>query len=266
VTCRHSIAKTAATLLSAAICLSAQTPQVVPQPAQPQPQQTTAPKPLPAFYRNIIVLDPAHGGPDTGARLPNNVVEKDITLAFAQRLRALLSAAGFTVLTTRDSDPAAGLPADQRAAVANHARPLACLLLHATSSGAGVHVVTSDLEPEDHKGSTLPWQTAQAPTIAQSLRLADDLATAIQSAKLSAIRLRASVPPIDNITCAAAAIELAPLSQAQSTPVTDSMYQKHVAEAIATALSNYRSEVAPLPSTTLSPTPYSLPPAPGASR
>jgi N-acetylmuramoyl-L-alanine amidase len=251
-----------ALFLSVLTCLStAQTPQApqssASQSAQPQ---STTPKPLPAFYRNIIVLDPGHGGSDTGARLPNNAVEKDITLAFAQRLRTSLSAAGFTVLTTRDSDPPAGLPADQRAAIANHARPLACLLLHATSSGTGVHIVTSDLQPaDDHKGSILPWQVAQAPTIAQSLKLADDLVTAIQNAKFSPIRLRASVPPIDNLTCAAAAIELAPLSRAQATSVTDSTYQQHVAEAIATALTNYRTEVAPAPSP-------SLLPAPGAAR
>jgi len=226
-----------------------QTPSLPTTPSQSQPQPTL-PKPLPAFYRNIIVLDPAHGGPDTGAHLNNSALEKDVTLAFSARLRSLLAADGFTVLSTRDSDPAALIPTDQRASVANHARPLACLLLHATTGGAGVHIVTSALQPPDDPTAArtaLPWQTAQASTLSQSLRLANELGLSIESDKLPVVLLRASVPPIDNLTCAAAAIEIAPLSPsgAQPTPVTDDSYQQHIAEAIANALSAFRDQNTP---------------------
>ena len=129
---RHLLHIATTLVLSIPTCLStAQAPQP-PQQTSPQPTPTqlqpTVPKPAPAFYRNIIILDPAHGGPDAGARLANGAQEKDVTLAFSARLRTLLAAAGFTVLSTRDSDPSALLTTDQRASVANHARPLACLI------------------------------------------------------------------------------------------------------------------------------------------
>ena len=253
---RHFLHIATTLVLSIPTCLStAQAPQP-PQQTSPQPTPTqlqpTVPKPAPAFYRNIIILDPAHGGPDAGARLANGAQEKDVTLAFTARLRTLLAAAGFTVLSTRDSDPSALLTTDQRASVANHARPLACLLLHATTSGTGVHVVTSALQPPDDPASAriaLPWQTAQASTLSQSLRLANQLGLALQNSKLPSALMRASVPPIDSLTCAAAAVEIAPLSHsgAQSTPATDGSYQQQVAQAIANGLSAYREQFAPPP-------------------
>jgi N-acetylmuramoyl-L-alanine amidase len=255
---RPSILKVATTLLlsaTATLCATqspAQAPVPQPQSAQPlQQAQPTLPKPAPAFYRNIIVLDPAHGGPDTGAHLPNNVVEKDVTLSFSARLRAVLGAAGFIVLSTHETDPSAELSADQRAAIANHARPLACLILHATSSGTGVHLVTSPLEPADSNAShaVVRWQNAQAIAVQQSLTVANQLGVSIQNAKLPVILLRADVPPIDNLICPAVAIEIAPLAGSQNLPVTDQTYQQQVAQAIADALSNLRDQYAPAPGT-----------------
>lgn len=250
---RHYILKAAAALVMGTVpCLAtAQTPpQSVAQPqTQVQPQaQPTTPKPPPAFYRNVVLIDPAHGGPDTGAHFANGILEKDVTLSFSARLRTLLVAAGFAVISTRDSDPAAILTTDQRASQANHARPLACLIVHVTASGSGLHLATSALTPQDPavRGG-LPWQTAQAATMPQSLRLANDLGQALQAAKLPAALLRTSVPPLDNLICPAVIIEIAPLapSGAQPTAVTDSSYQQHTAEAIASALSSFRDQNAP---------------------
>jgi N-acetylmuramoyl-L-alanine amidase len=51
----------------------------------------------------IIVLDPGHGGDDFGTA-HNGLVEKTLTIEIARRLRTLLTAAGWTVRMTRDSD------------------------------------------------------------------------------------------------------------------------------------------------------------------
>jgi N-acetylmuramoyl-L-alanine amidase len=51
----------------------------------------------------IIVLDPGHGGDDFGTA-HNGLVEKNITIDIARRLRALLTAQGWVVRMTRDSD------------------------------------------------------------------------------------------------------------------------------------------------------------------
>lgn len=261
---RLPILKAVATLLLGAIPCLAQT-----QP-QPQPAAPTLPKPAPAFYRNVVLIDPAHGGADTGAHLPNNIIEKNVTLSFSARLRTLLAAAGFAVISTRDSDPPDILTTDQRASQANHARPLACIILHASTSGSGVHIVTSALTPSDVPATprTAPfWQAAQASAIPLSSQLANQINQTLASAKLPAVILRASVPPIDNLICPAVIIELSPLSPtgAQPTPVTDGSYQQQVAQAIADAVSTFRDINAPPPPASPAPAPAPTP-APGAEK
>jgi N-acetylmuramoyl-L-alanine amidase len=247
----------AALLLSSA-SLKSQAPAPAQLPPQPQQPVPAPPKPLPAFYRNLILLDPAHGGPDTGAHLPDSALEKDVTLAFAQRLRPALAAQGFTVVTTRDFDPAAGLPTDQRAGTANHTRPLACIMIHATASGSGIHLASSSLAPLE-EGATPPralaWDSAQAPTLPMSLRLANEIGVALVDAHLPVILLRASVPPIDNLICPAVAIEFAPLapSSGRTTPVTDSAYQQRIVEAVAQAVASFRTHNAPPPANRTTP-------------
>lgn len=51
----------------------------------------------------LIVLDPGHGGSDSGAE-HNGLTEKVLTLDIAQRLRPMLVARGFAVKMTRDRD------------------------------------------------------------------------------------------------------------------------------------------------------------------
>jgi N-acetylmuramoyl-L-alanine amidase len=55
--------------------------------------------------RPLIVLDPGHGGIDTGTKGPNGQMEKDIVLDFAKRLREKIETAGkYRVLLTRSDD------------------------------------------------------------------------------------------------------------------------------------------------------------------
>jgi len=218
----------------------------------PQPAQLQAPKPpltvpfTPKPTRTLILIDPAHGGPDTGAHLPNDLLEKDITLAFNNRLRALLSGNNFAVISTRTSDPAAAFTTDQRAEIANHDHPAVCLVLHATSSGSGIHLFTSSLTPPEHPPHILRWDTAQAASVPDSRLIANQIGVALLQAKLPVILGQASVPPLDNLICPAIAIELAPLANttATPTPVSDPSYQQQAAEAIAAALTQWRTETA----------------------
>ncbi len=209
------------------------------------PMSRVSPAQQPATPRTIILIDPAHGGPDSGAQLPGNVLEKNVTLAFAARLRSLLTAGGYSVIATRDADPAVPFTSDQRAEIGNHAHPSACLVLHATASGSGVHIVTSALPPPsdfDEPRTTIPWDTAQAASIPQSLALANEIGSALQRANLPVILSRSSLRPVDNLTCPAVAIEIAPLaSDSGATPVTDAKYQQSIAKAIVNALNTWRS-------------------------
>ena len=55
--------------------------------------------------RPLIVLDPGHGGIDTGTRGSGGELEKDVVLAFAQTLREKLESSGkFRVAMTRSED------------------------------------------------------------------------------------------------------------------------------------------------------------------
>lgn len=66
----------------------------------PQPQLASPRRALP-----LVVLDPGHGGPDSGALSPSGVQEKDIVLAIGKRVRdKLLAASRFKVIMTRDTD------------------------------------------------------------------------------------------------------------------------------------------------------------------
>ncbi|MGD8422360.1 MAG: N-acetylmuramoyl-L-alanine amidase [Methyloceanibacter sp.] len=59
----------------------------------------------PSGEKPILVLDPGHGGVDSGAKSANGVLEKNVVLAFAKRLRQKLEASGrYQVHMTRDDD------------------------------------------------------------------------------------------------------------------------------------------------------------------
>jgi len=58
-----------------------------------------------AGKKNLVVIDPAHGGQDSGVNINDKVGEKDITLAIALALQKELSKDGnFEIVLTRDSD------------------------------------------------------------------------------------------------------------------------------------------------------------------
>ncbi len=260
--------KLAALLLAAAATLPGQNPAIsVPAPTRP------APKPaIPYVNRNLVFLDPAHGGPDAGAHINDHTLEKDVTLALATRIRTLLAAENLSVLLAREADspvlapsdtdqPATIIPTptpDQRAGAANHVHPFACILLHATASGNGVHIVTSPLIPVEQSldpapaARAIPWDTAQTDSVPQSLRLANEIGTALARARLPVHLSRASVRPIDSLTCPAVAIEIAPLLSGP-TPVSDPVYQQRVAEAVSTALLFWRAHADPPAPTSASP-------------
>jgi N-acetylmuramoyl-L-alanine amidase len=59
----------------------------------------------------VIVIDPGHGGMDSGARSAvSGKFEKDYTLDWALRIKALLEASGWTVFLTRTNDVEVSLP------------------------------------------------------------------------------------------------------------------------------------------------------------
>jgi N-acetylmuramoyl-L-alanine amidase len=207
-----------------------------------------------------IVLDASHGGADSGAHLGDGLSEKSITLALALKLQTLLTARGFTVVMTRTDDtaekpgsPGQPMSLDGRAGLANHARASACLLIHAATSGRGVHLYSSDLDGVTTEAALLPWQTAQAAWVVESVHLQKQLAEALRRSGVPRISGRASVRPVDSLTCPAVVVELAPETEDLSSTAS-SDYQQRVAEALAGALELWPKQTQPPPRAIPTPT------------
>lgn len=83
------------------------------QPPLPRPAEKPSARAARAF-KPVIVIDPGHGGHDTGAT-KFGTVEKNVVLAFSKMLRDKLEATGrYRVLMTRDTD--VFIPLDDRRA------------------------------------------------------------------------------------------------------------------------------------------------------
>ena len=80
-----------------------------------------------------IVIDPGHGGHDTGTIGPNGLLEKDVVLDVAKRLGRLLETRlGAEVIYTRHDDTF--IPLETRTAIANRERADLFISIHANSS------------------------------------------------------------------------------------------------------------------------------------
>ena len=238
-------------------------PDVPPAVAPAQPTSSTPaipssiPRPAmthPVELRFAVVVDAAHGGGDNGAVLVDGALEKNYTLALALRLRTLLNNRGIHAIFTRSSDGA--VDPLSRATTANHAHAAACVLLHATATGNGVHLFTSSLAParDSSAGSTggddsgsgdrrrnfLPWQTAQASYETESLRLESDVNSALAERHVPVLLDRTSLAPLDSMACPAVTVEIAPLDA--NTQVVDEAYREKMAQALAAALVAWRSD------------------------
>lgn len=160
-----------------AIAIGAQTPAPVPQP----PASTAAPASsgFPALPQqraglNIVVLDPAHGGTDTGARGMAGIRESEVVMEITWAVRQTLERQGFQILQTRQGDQNPSF--DDRSAVANAQRGAVFVSLHIGSTGlpGSVRVyVNSDLATAPDPTGLIPWDRAQAPFLTLSRKLGD---------------------------------------------------------------------------------------------
>jgi N-acetylmuramoyl-L-alanine amidase len=126
--------------------------------------EETAPA-VPATAPLTIVVDPGHGGGETGAIGPGGLQEKDVTLDIARKLVAALPRvlACRTVLT-RDSDVQLSL--DDRTSIANHEKADLFLSIHANSSRAasakGTETYYLSLEASDKIAQEVAHRENQA--------------------------------------------------------------------------------------------------------
>jgi len=111
--------------------------------------------------RPVIMIDAGHGGIDPGAAGSGNVVEKDLVLSFAQRLKKKLEESGrYRIVMTRDHDVFVSLGDRIRAARATQADLF--ISIHADSISGGQEV----------RGLTV-YTGSERASDADSARLAD---------------------------------------------------------------------------------------------
>jgi N-acetylmuramoyl-L-alanine amidase len=140
------------------------------------PQQTPAATvpPMPRTGLNVVVLDPAHGGTDQGARGTEGITESDELLQFAAATKKALEAQGFQVILTREANDNPSF--DDRSARANAQRGAVFITLHIASTGlAGTTRVYVEPEAPTTTNITglIPWDQAQLPFLSLSRKLGD---------------------------------------------------------------------------------------------
>jgi len=110
------------------------TPEIAPPTtAAPAPSEMAPIAPTPAPGLRTVVIDPGHGGADTGAKGASGTLEKDVTLAIARRAKTSLEARlNARVLLTRDGD--ADVALDARASLANNNKADLFVSVHASGS------------------------------------------------------------------------------------------------------------------------------------
>jgi N-acetylmuramoyl-L-alanine amidase len=124
--------------------------------------------PARASGKKIIVLDPGHGGLDSGTIGVNGLMEKDLALAEGLKLARELRARGYTVFMTRENDTF--IPLRQRVSVARTHRADLFIALHADSNPdsdtTGLSIYTLSDGRSDREAAALARRENQSDIIA----------------------------------------------------------------------------------------------------
>lgn len=220
---------------------------------------------------NTIVIDPGHGGGETGAVGPDGELEKTLTLQLARQLQSRLrQSLPVRVVLTRDED--ALLPLDTRPAIANQNKADLFISIHLNSSlgstahGAETYFLSSEAsdaraaaaaEAENRPAAAgdedplydlqlILWDLAQSHHLAESQRVAN----LIQQELNSTLGLRdrgvkqAPFRVLMGAAMPAVLVELGFLSNpSEAEKLEDPAYRTDLVEALVRAIERYRAEV-----------------------
>jgi N-acetylmuramoyl-L-alanine amidase len=203
--------------------------------------RTAAPTPF-----TLVVLDPGHGGQDSGA-MCGTILEKDLTLDIAQRVDRLLQAQGVATLMTRVGDSYVSL--QDRAAVTNRARDCIFVSIHFNESkkavsGVETYFAQHQAAPAPRLVSWIPFfqgPAAESPTLAS-----ESLARFIQEAMIA----RTKAPDrgikaeqffvIANVQAPAVLVEGGFLNKDEIARLVNEEYRDQMAAAISEGILRYR--------------------------
>ncbi len=140
-----------------------------------------------------VVLDPGHGGKDTGAVGPAGTKEKDVTLDVAHRVAPVLAAQGIQVVLTRDDDRFVSL--EERTARANGFAADLFVSIHCNASESkgrrGIETYVLDTTRDEiaarvaaRENATTQESSAELASILGGMRMADEAARSTRFAQL----------------------------------------------------------------------------------
>jgi N-acetylmuramoyl-L-alanine amidase len=246
-----------------------------PEPREQTPDAASAGVPLeksPPSSRGIrtIVIDPGHGGLEVGAKGKFGALEKDVTLAISQKLKAVIEKnLAFHVELTRDKDIDVSL--EDRASIANNNRAELFISIHANSSyrrnANGSETFFLSLNATDEEARRLAylennaadldrpiddeskdeimmilWDMAQSAYLKQSQRLAEiiqDELNSLLGTKDRGIK-QAPFKVLTGVACPAVLVEVAFISNPQEEgELIREDFQQNVAQAVYRGLVRY---------------------------
>jgi N-acetylmuramoyl-L-alanine amidase len=208
--------------------------------------------PAPVAIR-LVILDPGHGGSDTGTR-GRRSVEKTLTLDLAKRVERYLEADGLAAVLTRTSDRNVGL--DDRVDFAKSKRADLFVSIH-FNSGGGAEGIETYCVPAAGAGSTAsPHETGDACPGNRNDGQNVWLAHCVQRATLRATGApdrgvrRARFVVIRDAPCPAILAECGFLSnRAEEQQILTDDYRDKLAKSIAAGILEYKrcSEIGQMP-------------------
>jgi len=224
---------------------SAASPQVqTPRGSAPVLIASTS-SPAPGNQHVFAIVDAAHGGDERGAALSDQWVEKNVTLAIARILRSELTARGVNTTLVRDGD--VSVPLDQRAAIANASGAAIYICVHATTQGDHLGLYTAFMQNAGaNHGPFLDWDSAQTRYEPGSQLAAINIANELRTRQLPVRTFVAPLRPLRNITTAALAIEVNPLT-GNISQLTSPEFQRSVAGAVAAGVADLRDKFQGVP-------------------
>ncbi len=207
--------------------------------------------PVRTSVRQVVVLDPGHGGQDSGA-MCGTVLEKDLTLDVALRAATLLRAAGYATVLTRDDDRYLSLA--ERAAVGNRAENSLFVSIHfnddARPAASGVETYYAECQSVSRFGflSWLPFlrPPEDEPLTAKSESLARFLQAALvkQTSALDRGTKRERFYVIANVRNPAALVEGGFITnKSDVTKLATTEYRQQIASAISDGVHRYGNAI-----------------------
>ena len=195
-------------------------------------------------YKNVVFLDPGHGGRDPGA-VYNGLREKDLNMSIYRKLRSELEKLGYTVLTSRDSDVYVDY-VTERSEMVNKTDADVFISIHFNATGVpGANrsgVETYIYEPDDDIKPRINKVAHDNPVrLSESKRLADNIHNSVVSVAGANDRgvhgsnyavLRETVKP-------AVLIELGYMDSPEYKKISDDKYQNKLVEGLVTGLRNF---------------------------